>query len=63
MSSHEKPLATVATYVSPLPLHVCISKPMTLNEYHTTSKIAVRLVKTFLITTCKDTNLSELKKK
>jgi hypothetical protein len=42
-------------YTSPLAVHVCTSKPMILNEYHTTSSSADNDVSKFFIPTGKGT--------
>jgi hypothetical protein len=56
MSSHEIPSTNVAIKERPLALHVCTSKPMIPNEYHTKAMTAATFIKIFFITTCKDKN-------
>ena len=43
------PPASEATKTSPVLLHECTSKPMILNEYHTTSRADMHLTNIFLI--------------
>lgn len=55
MSSHVIPLKKVATKVSPLPLHVCISNPMMLKQYHRIIRNADIFNTTVFISICKCT--------